>query len=372
MDDFISTVESQVFGLSTLDAFTSYINLQYVFFYGNPSDDAGFMRAETLKRAFYTALEQFPILVGHYHQRSDHGLNIVVDKGKLNMPDYRESVSDTVHYKDLKARKFHRDAWPKNLMTAHTMAHPDKGTRQIKLCHVNIVRLKENSGVVIYLAINHGVADANSYFQFAHRWANIARAMVRNEPIPAANFCFGISELASTFPAERASLDTQLGEYFGKENFASRLMARLSPNTRAKLLSFGTRQIKVRGALFRVPKQNVESLRMQVLQCTPPGTHISENDVITAVMSKVIAQAVRDLPKKSTGFGDSVLSRLRKRQESRLVTVACDIRYRLGITNMKYIGNGQFLPTLWIPVDKAVATITPESLYEIAMMTRQA
>ncbi|KAJ1958596.1 hypothetical protein EC988_000211 [Linderina pennispora] len=372
MDDFVSSVQSQVYELSTLDAFPSYINLQYVFFYRNTNNTKDFMDANILQRAFYKTLEQFPILVGHYRQRSDRGLSIVVDKDNLNMPYYRDSTDDTVHYEDMKTRKFHRDAWPKNLMTAHVMALPVKGTKQLRLSHVNIVRLKDNSGVALYLALNHGVVDGSSYFQFAHRWAAVAQAMSRSEPIPTATFTIGTSKLHQGFPKGRAPLDRPLREYFSKENFASKWLAWLAPHTRARLLSFGTRQVKITGGLFRVPRKNIEQLRQQIIEIAPPGMHISDNDVITAIMAKVNAQVVSRIPKKSSNIGDAVLSKLRKGQEVRLVTVACDIRHRLGLSAADLIGNGQFLPTLQIPNAQAESPITPETLCEIAVMVRQA
>ncbi|ORX72941.1 hypothetical protein DL89DRAFT_290735 [Linderina pennispora] len=295
MDDFVSSVQSQVYGLSTRDAFPSYINLQYVFFYRNTNNTKDFMDANTLQRAFYKTLEQFPILVGHYRQRSDRGLSI--------------------------ARKFHRDAWPKDLMTAHVMALPVKGTKQLRLSHVNIVRLKDNSGVALYLA------------------------MSRSEPIPTATFTIGASKLHQGL----------LREYFSKENFASKLLAWLAPHTRARLLSFATRQVKITGGLLHRRARTYRN-----------------NDVITAIIAKVNAQVVSRITKKSSNIGDAVLSKLRKGQEVRLVTVACDIRHRLGLSAADLIGNGQFLPTLQIPNAQAESPITPETLCEIAVMVRQA
>ncbi|KAJ1962310.1 hypothetical protein GGI12_002720, partial [Dipsacomyces acuminosporus] len=108
MNEFINSVEPQTFSLSHLDSIVQVPNVQFVMVYENEDGTGDYMPSDNLQQAFYKALQQFPILVGHIKE-TEHGMaSAVVDKDNLNMPEYRELASD-VHYSELKAASFSWD-----------------------------------------------------------------------------------------------------------------------------------------------------------------------------------------------------------------------------------------------------------------------
>ncbi|KAJ2887201.1 hypothetical protein IWW38_005168, partial [Coemansia aciculifera] len=126
--------------------------------------DPDFMPTEPLRESFYLALLDFPPFVGHFDVDSSGCGRIVVNKDNLNLPDYRESQS-SVHFDDLQAAKFSWDALPAGAATvgAITTANSDS---IIKPINIHIVRLHDNSGLVLFFNITHFLVDGVSYCEF--------------------------------------------------------------------------------------------------------------------------------------------------------------------------------------------------------------
>ncbi|KAI8318367.1 hypothetical protein GQ54DRAFT_249514, partial [Martensiomyces pterosporus] len=237
MEQFVNTVESQVIPLSAIDMLPGIFNTSFANFYQNHSAADNFMLSEQLKTAFYLALQQFPILAGHLKQTGDGHFSIVVDKDNLNMPEYLESSSD-IHYKDIKSAGFDKSTWPSGVATVGQIMTPNsKGV--IKTASVHIVRLKDNSGLILFLNIIHCVADGFAYFAFLNHWAAVCKAMrngVVEIPRPLVEFTFDRSIIEQGLPTERKQLDATTNSVFAKSGILSKWLAWLSPQTRGSML----------------------------------------------------------------------------------------------------------------------------------------
>ncbi|KAJ2743085.1 hypothetical protein GGI19_006735, partial [Coemansia pectinata] len=111
MDKLLDGIQSQTISLCTFDTIPSFLNIPFYFYYGNDANDPGFMPAEKLRELFYTALLDFPILVGHLEADGSGHAKAVVDPGNLNVPEFLESQS-SAHFRDIQAAKFSWDALP--------------------------------------------------------------------------------------------------------------------------------------------------------------------------------------------------------------------------------------------------------------------
>ncbi|ORX72942.1 hypothetical protein DL89DRAFT_290736 [Linderina pennispora] len=279
MEEFRQTVESQVVSLSALDSYASVINTQVILFYENESATPDFMPAHQLKEGFYKTLKQFPTLAGYFRQKPDNGLEIVIDKDDLNLPEYRESTSD-IHFDSLDG-----------LMSAGVVPIPSSSSDRIKLANVHIVRLKDNSGVAMFISIIHAIGDGTGFYVFWMAW--------------------------------------------------------LSLNTRNKLMDRVITGAGWQGSLYKINRAKLDSLRTEVSKHIPDGERISNNDVLSALIAKTLAQSEQRFP------------------------IACDSRMRLGISHLNYVGNAQFLPAFSVPIEQSESPTTPGSLAEIARLVRE-
>ncbi|KAI8319039.1 hypothetical protein GQ54DRAFT_335898, partial [Martensiomyces pterosporus] len=215
MEQFTSTVKSQAIPLSSIAVLAGMINVPYASFYQNTGAVDDFMPSEQLKTAFYLALQAFPILAGHLKQTGDHCFSMVVDKENLNMPAYLESTSD-IHYNDIKSAGFDKKVWPNGVATVGSIMAPD-GNGIIKTANVHIVRLKDNSGLILFLSIIHCVADGFAYFAFLNHWAAVCKAMRSRDattPTPLVEFTFDRSIIEQNLPTERKQLDATTSGIF--------------------------------------------------------------------------------------------------------------------------------------------------------------
>ncbi|KAJ1950066.1 hypothetical protein FBU59_000852 [Linderina macrospora] len=318
-----------------------------MFFFGNREGTETFMPPDRLKTAFYKAIESFPMLVGHVvpsSSSSPRELEVAVDRDNLNMPDYRETVCEHIHYSDITAAHFHRCVWPQGLMAARCIALPDPSTGHIRLVHAHMVRLKKNSGLIIYLSISHCLLDGFGYRLFIDVWAAEARALAANKPAAIPVLCF-----------DRSSW-----------------IAWVAPTTRAHLLGLVVRILGVRGHLFRIRREKLSQLVHQISAYTPSGMRVTDNDVLTALACKTVAQATKEAyrhtPRLVTRFIDWVL----ERAPTQMVGTAVDIRRCLGIADANYTGNAMFVPLFENSLDQAQSPTTAESLAEIVVKVRTA
>ncbi|KAJ2345453.1 hypothetical protein GGH92_004044 [Coemansia sp. RSA 2673] len=133
------------------------------------------MPSQLLRDSFIMTLLDFPILVGHLEMDGSGHARIVVDRDNLNLPEYLESQSD-VHFQALQASKFSWDALPHGVATTGSVTRAGAdGT--IKLANIHVVRLQDNSGLVLFINTAHAVFDGIGYCTFVNRWAEIAKWM---------------------------------------------------------------------------------------------------------------------------------------------------------------------------------------------------
>ncbi|KAJ2054821.1 hypothetical protein GGI17_006789, partial [Coemansia sp. S146] len=96
----LDSIQSQTIDLCTFDTIPSFLNVPFYFYYGNNANDPEFMPTELLRESFYTALLDFPILVGHLEADGSGHAKVVVDPDNLNVPEFLESQS-SAHFCDL-------------------------------------------------------------------------------------------------------------------------------------------------------------------------------------------------------------------------------------------------------------------------------
>ncbi|KAJ2156442.1 hypothetical protein GGH15_005556, partial [Coemansia sp. RSA 562] len=150
MEAFMSTIKAQQFALNAWDMAASFTNIPYIYYFKNPNSGSAddFMPSSRLRASFLKVIEEFPILVGYITVGKDGRYVIDVNPHNLNMPEYLESQS-TAHFRDLEKAKFSWNALPQNVATVG--AFPAVGVSGIiKLVNVNIIRLAENSGLVLF------------------------------------------------------------------------------------------------------------------------------------------------------------------------------------------------------------------------------
>ncbi|KAJ1823186.1 hypothetical protein LPJ56_000156 [Coemansia sp. RSA 2599] len=376
MDEFISTVENQVFELHPLDTQSAFLNVPYHFFYANAGNAKNFMPFEDLRTSFYKALKQFPILAGSLHSEGNGKTSVVVDRSSLNMPEYKESSASAVHISALQECKYHHSSWPAGLTTtgAITKAGPDGC---IKLINVHVVRLKDNSGVIIFVNMPHYVVDGTGFFSFVELWGTLCRAARTEdrglaEKTASQAFCFDRSIIAKHLPQERKPLDSNTLRIYTRFNPLADWLAWLSPGTRAKILDGAKFSSDIVAHTFRVSLDALDGLCKQVAQhmpdkqasaSPPPPTH-----VLAALLSKTVAQAHREC-RQQRGLLATALSPLTSllfgKETHQSLNLLSDMRHPLGLVDKNYMGNGLLPHNTQCPLDMLESPTDPESLARV-------
>ncbi|KAJ2490488.1 hypothetical protein IWW37_003144 [Coemansia sp. RSA 2050] len=409
MDEFISTVENQVIGLHPLDTQAAFLNIPYHFFFSNSDSAADFMPNDAIRLSFYRALKQFPILAGYLRPEGTGQTSVVIDKNDLNMPEYIESTSDT-HFDTLRENHFHHSAWPKGLTRAGaiTMAAPGPAGR-IRLANVHVVRLKDNSGVIIFINIPHYVVDGTGFFSFVELWGKhclAERSGDRQLALQASQleYCFDRDIISRHLPVERKPLGIEtIQTYTGFSPIADWL-AWLSPNTRGRVLNKAKFSSGVVSHTFRVSRQALDSLRKEVgeFMADSSDDNLTDRYLLAAVLSKLIARAHlhRKQQEKANvsvagcllgaarsvlgavaglvGYGVRLLccssscSSSAKRDPSKYqsLNLLDDVRHGLGIVDKQYMGNGLLPHNAQCPLDVLETPITPKSLAQAVDLVR--
>ncbi|KAJ1940314.1 hypothetical protein EC988_007069, partial [Linderina pennispora] len=211
MDYLRDSIESATYALSVLDEAVSYAYIRHVNFYSNSMGSRDFMAKDKLEQAFYQTLVHFPPFLGDITQTSTNRLQVVVDKDNLNIPKYLESQSG-VHFSDIESAGYHQDTWPRNLATAGKIPSPDPATGRIKLIDIHVMRLKENSGVIISTAFAHVITDGYGCFEFLNRWADEARALISGEPAEQIAYCFDRAVVHRHLPEENVPVKKEVSD----------------------------------------------------------------------------------------------------------------------------------------------------------------
>ncbi|KAJ1643004.1 hypothetical protein J3B02_002244 [Coemansia erecta] len=379
MDEFVSTVENQVFALHPLDTQGAFLNVPYHFFFGNASNAANFMPFDVIRTSFYKALKQFPILCGYLRSEGNGQTSVVVDRSDLNMPEYKESSANTVHISALQECNYHHSSWPAGLSTTGAITRAGSDGR-IKLINVHVVRLKENSGVIIFVNIPHYVVDGTGFFSFVELWGTLCRAARTEdhelaEKTSAQKFCFDRAIIAEHLPEDRKPLDSTTMKIYTRFNPLADWLAWLSPGTRAKLLDGAKFSSDVVAHTFRISQDSLNELCKQVAQhlpdeqapassSLPPPTH-----VLAALLSKTVAQAHQKCRQQRSGLLSAVLtpvtSLLFSKETHQSLNLLADMRHPLGLADKSYMGNGLLPHNTQCSLDILESPTDPESLAQV-------
>lgn len=237
MDLLKDSIKPQIIPLSAQDALFSFVNHPLVHFFANPNKSLDFMPSSVLQKSLYLALCDFPILVGHIQDAKRGGLaEIVVDPDRLNMPEFLESTSSTVSFESIRDDRFGWDIWPEGVATAGVLTYPDKHGI-VKLVKIHVVRLQDNSGLVLFCNIPHYVLDGFGYYAFMNRWATVCRERRQNNDSLSnsptyvfdrqfSDMC-GLNNQLHTNPLPKPIIDM-----FTTSTVGSKMMAWLPYNTR--------------------------------------------------------------------------------------------------------------------------------------------
>ncbi|ORX74720.1 hypothetical protein DL89DRAFT_264530 [Linderina pennispora] len=360
MDSLAANVETKSYKLGKTDTIISILNARMVCFYENRDSSSTFMPSDKLKEGFSRALTKFPWLLGHLKQTRDKLLEVVVDKCNLNMPIYRETQSD-VHFSDINSADYNPETWPSDLISTGSTTCPEKDTGVIKLLNIHVVRLKENSGMIISAGFCHGVADGTSYFTFLNHWADETRTLITGDPLEEVGYCFDPALLLQYLPSERTPLSETTKEVLSLNSRIGNFIMRLSPTARGKLLNFIDSKTPLRGHLFRISHKALDELRSQVLECMPPGSRVSDNDLLVATAYKVHGQAELEAASNSKGT---------RAQGEHGCSINCNVTGILGMGNLNYVGNPLIGVYIKNPMDHAQAPLTAQTIADIAGQVR--
>ncbi|KAF4261510.1 hypothetical protein CNMCM8714_000578 [Aspergillus fumigatus] len=357
--------------LSPFDLQGSFSNIPYAFFYENTQCENDFMPFDFLKGSLWASLQRFPILTGRLRARSTGHIVVEVDAGNPNQPDIRETLCDSVHWSQLKESSFAWDAWPAGVATVGPVATA-AADGEIKLLNIHVMRLAQNSGVILFINIPHYVVDGVGYFAFINHWAETMRMQQQQqeqENEARSRFSFDRGIIQRYLPTERAPLDPLTASIYGQRNLLVDWLAWLSPTTLGGLLSKTAAMARGEAHLFRIPRASLDQVHKDVQPYIPASARLSDNDLLVALISKTYIQS-QPQPKPPTGF----LSWLRPGQgqpESHCtVRIPCDVRRHLKVRE-RYTGNLLLGMMVRTPLAELARPTSSETLAAAALNVRQ-
>ncbi|KAJ2903879.1 hypothetical protein GGI21_004378, partial [Coemansia aciculifera] len=381
MDRLLHDIQSQTIDLCTVDTIASFANIPYLFYYGNNSNKPVFMATDTLKDSLYTALLDFPILVGHLVMDGGGRAKVVVDKNNLNLPEFRESYSH-VHFSDVQDAKFAWSALPDDGVATVDAITTARSDGVIRFVDVHVVRLRDNSGVVVFINIPHYVVDGVGFCAFVNRWAVICKSIHLEESsseLPVFHGTFSRSTIFEHLPAPCKPLDNTSRELYTTSGFLSKWLAWISPKTRGHVLKTTVAMTAIEGHVFHVSRKRLASLQMLVQDSVSNDKRITSNDVLTALITMAVAQSETECKQSaldSRGYLTSLAMYLLPfafDQCSEFWTeIVCDARPRLpGLSAAQYTGNTVFVRCLVDDMVNVASGINAHLLAQQAIRVRQ-
>lgn len=370
MERFLSRPVAQSYPLSAYDMQGSFANIPYAFFFENTDRNDAFMPSELLKKSLGQALQDFPILTGHLRPKARGKIVVEVDPENVNVPEFIESTSTTITFDDIKTAGFAWSAWPDNVITVGGFATPAAGDGEIKLLNVHIVRLKDESGLILFINIPHYPVDGAGYFGFIKTWASTMASMAKGETengvSTSSKLVMDRSCIQKYLPTEREALDDISHSMYTVSNMFCDTLAYLSPALLGRLLGKLGSLSSGEGHLFRVSQDSLDGLREAVRKYLPEGKRISENDLLVALVSKTYVQS-QPQPELKAGW----FSAKPEPETHFTVRVPCDARPRL---NMKEIYTGNLLIPMLVRdrMENLVKPTTPETIASAALEVRKA
>ncbi|KAJ2845985.1 hypothetical protein GGI22_006382 [Coemansia erecta] len=357
METFTSTVSSQIIRLDGLDGLPSTFSIPICYWYENSARSSwdNFMPPELMERAFYKTLQEFPIFSGHLRADANSRMYVEIDKDNLNMPVYTDTCCD-LDYSAMRETGFNVQKLPVGLREEYRVpAPPGLVGGQIKSAHIRIVRFKDYSGVLVFVTIAHYIFDGYGYTQFMNRWAEIARWMKHPEeaPMPTHPYTQDRAIHASYRSDQTTALAAPIVDAMSTRTAYTRWLTWISPQTRGRLFRAKLGRSGHTCCFFHISSETMQDLRTAVQACAPQGTRFTTNDVITAYIIILVAQAKE---KASTEWWSKpvpamirkVLGKNYGESEDLVASIYVNMRWRINQPNIDmYMGNmafGRFIP----------------------------
>ncbi|KAJ2773151.1 hypothetical protein IWQ57_001437 [Coemansia nantahalensis] len=354
LDRLRRTIEPGVTPLLGVDMVASFVRLPQVTFFENARGAAGFMPTELLRDSLYETLAHFPLLAGRYQVEPSGFLSVAVDRDNLNLPEFQEVECD-VHFDELRVAKYSPKLLPTNILA------------------VLVARLRDNSGVVLFTSISHGVVDAVGNCMFQKTWADICRRMAAGEPDVSAPdtsepVVHDRGVLLRAIPRPLPPSNRLVRHVQVPGNLLSRFIAWLSPESRVKMIRRASASMPLGSNSYYISRNSLDVLRAAVARVVPEKQRVSHNDLLVALTTVVMAQCA-EAPRKKRSW----LCRAQPDQREFQTSVATDIRPRIpALASAGYSGNGMIKQLFASSFDELQQPVTVGLLAEVAGRVRRA
>ncbi|KAI7827827.1 hypothetical protein BX661DRAFT_205421 [Kickxella alabastrina] len=237
-NSLIKATKTQTIPLHPFDMMTGVVNIIYICYYKNTLGSDTFMPTDMLRDSFFTTLAEFPILLGRLQVDGSGKTVVVVDENNLNMPEFKETQSD-IHFGHLQSAGFSWSTMPQGTVAVRSVATVgDQG--YIKLANVHIVRLKDNSGVVLTVGLSHYVVDGIGYCTFMNQWAKNCTHLQNGTPnnsVHARTLNFDRQTVARCLPSRGSTVDQATRSLYSTDGYMARWLAWLTPESRGSVFS---------------------------------------------------------------------------------------------------------------------------------------
>ncbi|PIA16251.1 hypothetical protein COEREDRAFT_87215 [Coemansia reversa NRRL 1564] len=377
-EQFVKTLNPQTFELNGLDKAAESFYIPFFYFFENVFDDTNFMSTGLLKDSLFQVLREFPHLAGVLQNDESGALKIVVNPTNLNTPEFKETHSNK-HFDEVKLADYSQYMLPKkaNTTDAYLRGGPGKAD---KLVSINVIRFKDNSGVVMFISIAHVVMDATSYNWFVSRWAETCKHMFCGDAeaeTPQRTLCNSRLELQKYIPAKNTPLGSIVDHSFIQGGARSKLISRLSHRSRAALFNFVIRASGTENHCYFITHQKLEEHREAAMLAASAKVKLSHNDIVMALIGIAVSQSLE--PKKPKNALSKAIHLIKRKVVNVLfpkptefeLGMAVDIRPRFdGIRTMGYCGGGAVEQRTLIPRNRMEGTVTANMVSKIASNVR--
>ncbi|KAJ2747622.1 hypothetical protein GGI20_000271 [Coemansia sp. BCRC 34301] len=371
MEGLFDCVESNVVMLSAQDAMYSFANHPLVHFFENSERSPRFMPSNILQASLYTALREFPLLLGHVRKGPGGLAKVVIDKHNLNMPEFVESES-SIHYKSLKDTQFEWSAWPRGVATVGPITTPSRHG-VIKLLNVHVVRLHGNSGLIMFCNIPHLILDGIGYYDFLNRWAALCRESTFPEShakVDRPTYIFDRSIVSERLKGQ-SHLEKHAVDMLTTNSAASMALGLLSFPTQLRLVSIGISLDPGRAHFFRVSSESLaELLDLAKARSNDCLADISTYALLAALVGTSFcrAQAAADAKRSLFVQTTAAISNMLATRPSQFTLV--NMVHTHGCLKLDpdrcYIGNPVILHPVQAPAKQLALAAGEESLAEVA------
>ncbi|KAJ1664246.1 hypothetical protein IW140_005832 [Coemansia sp. RSA 1813] len=218
-----------------------------------------------MEQAFYTTLCDIPLFAGSLVTDSNGRIFVQVEKNNLNMLVYTDTSCD-VDFDTIKNTGFDTKLLNRSFDHARDIPAPSSiiGGR-IKLAQAHIIRLRDLSGVCLFVNIAHCLVDGIGYTAFVKRWAEVSQWLTKRQngmstalsKIEHIHDCSFISEL---WESETNKLDSLTLDSLSKGSVFAKFIAWMSPETRGTMLKLLVSIDKRIKCYFHISKERADVL----------------------------------------------------------------------------------------------------------------